>query len=63
MIVNCMMTGKQKSTEDVTCVYIRNADTNGDVEIIATNIHGEKEVHVVVDGKELIKAVENAMNV
>ena len=63
MIVNCMLTGKSKGIEVPVCVYIRNAEQAGKVEISTSNPDEGEYINLTVDGKELIKAVENAMNV
>ena len=63
MIVNCMLAGKNKGREEPVCVYIRNAEQAGKVEISTSNPEEGEYINLAVDGKELIKAIENAMNV
>lgn len=61
--MTCTITGTQKQTDDPVCVYIRNAEQDGEVQITTISSKGDREVDVFVDGKELIKAIQNAMNV
>ena len=63
MIVNCMLTGESKGREEPVCVYIGNAEQAGKVKISTSNPEEGEHINFTVDGKELIKAVENAMNV
>lgn len=62
MIVCCTLSGKDE-TGKARCIYIRSTEEPGAVEITTLDGNGVTETSWTIDGKDLIKAIENAMNV
>ena len=61
MIVCCTLISRVDGIE--RCIYVGNSELVGKVEISTKNCDGSKDVVITSDGAELIKAIENAMNV
>ena len=62
MKVECWFDSEDFITRNNNILSIQSNSRLGSVEIIIRNKDGATENSTVVDGKELIKAIQNAMN-
>ena len=63
MKVQCKFDDKYHIVRFNNVLVVENGYIVGEVALKITTVSGEEEAMTIVDGKELIKAIENAMNV